>query len=214
VTPPSPNKESDHEEPDHEEATRETGSRHIPPEQPTGRLLELGVDSLVQVSASSVLVGEGSLKGYVHKQEENDTSPNANQPTDRGGESADAALSKIAETSLWQAAQVRLRLILSAEDFNGVVRYAALLAYDAAAGTAVLCLPNAFLCRQITTRLANPIAAVLSQISGRPVQVHAVVQPAGKEAARPRTPATQQPPQAALLRPANDRRTATGRSRR
>ena len=214
VTPPSLNKESDHEEPDHEEATRETGSRHIPSEQPTGWLLELGVDSPLQVSASSVLVEEGSLKGYVHKQEENDTSPNANQPTDRAGESADAALSKLAETSLWQEAQVRLRLSLSAEDFNGVVRYASLLAYDGAAGTAVLGLPNAFLCRQITIRLAVPIAAVLSQISGRPVQVHAVVQPAGREAARPRTPATQQPPHAALLRPANDRRTATGRSRR
>jgi chromosomal replication initiation ATPase DnaA len=107
---------------------------------------------------------------------------------------------------------VRLRLSLSTEDFNSVVRYAALLAYDPAAGRAVLALPNAFLCKQVTTRLAFPIATTLSQITGRPVQVHAIVQPAGKQAAGASSAPMRPSPRSALRQSVTGQRRVFGRS--
>jgi hypothetical protein len=205
VTPTSPNIESDQQEPAHEEAEPKTHSRHIPLDNLTSSQSFLACVSELGVSGFSSLVEVVDLKGYVHKM-------NSNNKPQEGGDVADSLRGTMPETNLWQAAQVRLRLSLSTEDFNSVVRYAALLAYDPAAGRAVLALPNAFLCKQVTTRLAFPIATALSQITGRPVQVHATVQTVGKEAIGPPSPPMRPYPRSARRQSVRGQRPAFGRS--
>jgi hypothetical protein len=212
VTPASPNIESDQEEPDHQEAKAETLSRHIPSELLSVPDVSASCDSDLSVLYDPSSTVEVGFKGYVYNLDRDDMPAKANQPISGAGEGSDQEVGILAEADLWQAAQVRLRLSLSADDFNSVVRYAALLAYDPTAGRAVVALPNAFLCKQVDTRLAFPIATALSQISGSPVQVQAIVQPVGRRTTKLHPPVLRQAPRAPLRRPAPGQRSIPGRS--
>jgi hypothetical protein len=207
VTSPSPNKEADHEETDHQEASPHVFRRHIPE---GGSTCANGCGSDLSqsfVCPSSSLFGEESLKGYVYTSSSGDIIHEVKQSSHKEEGTADPASNTSSDVhQLWQAAQVRLRLSLPAEDFNKVVRYASLLTYDPVAGIAVVGLPNTYLCKQVTTRLVFPIATALGQVSGRPVQVRAAVHPAGKQLAG------QQPPPAVIHQTSNSRRSRIGRS--
>ncbi len=190
VTPASPNKEAVGKEADHEESSQVNPIIHIP------------------IRESSSLVEEGNLKGYVQRSSKNDPPPNTSQPGNKAEETAEGLT---IAPPLWPEVQLRLRLSLPAEDISGVVRYASLLAYDPTAGTAVVGLPNAHLCQQVTNRLASAIATALSQVSGRSVQVKAVVQPAGRAAAGVHT-SVLPPPSTLIARSSTGRRPMSGRS--